>query len=102
MAGTTNSTNGDIPGFGNKGCLDRETHGHYPTNFYADTDGDGYGNAQSTLLACEKTGRVCFHPLDCDDSKNLRYPGQRKFGGGNGIDDNCNGQIDEFNPSHLH
>lgn len=99
MAGTTNSTNGDITqAFGNKDAWIVKLMDITPQTFYADTDGDGYGNAQSTLLACEKPAGYVSNSLDCDDSKNFVYPGAAEICG-NGIDDNCNGQIDEFNPT---
>ena len=55
---------------------------------YRDSDGDGYGS--NTLVAC---GGVTNN-TDCDDTKAAVHPGAAEICG-NGIDDNCNGQVDE-------
>jgi hypothetical protein len=64
------------------------------TTYYRDVDGDGVGSAASG------TTRNCMPPLgfsaldgDCDDYDNRRTPGKPETC--NGLDDNCNGQIDE-------
>lgn len=64
------------------------------TNWYADNDGDGFGNATIDSL-------YCFHPVgfvannkDCNDTLNYIHPNANEncF---NSIDDNCNLIIDE-------
>ena len=55
-----------------------------------DSDGDGYNNASFGCLSC----------TDCDDSKSDINPSTKDDGSGYngdtiGLDDNCNGQIDE-------
>ena len=63
------------------------------STFYADADGDGYGNVNATTLACSApTGYVSDH-TDCDDAHSSVHPGAVEVC--NGIDDNCDGQIDE-------
>ncbi len=64
------------------------------TTYYRDVDGDGVGAASSG------TTRNCMVPLgysasdgDCDDYDNRRAPGKPEAC--NGLDDNCNGQVDE-------
>jgi large repetitive protein len=63
--------------------------------FYADTDGDGYGDPDNTIMAAG-----CFPPAghvanstDCDDSNPAIHPDTQEVC--NGIDDNCNNLIDE-------
>ena len=64
------------------------------TTYYADADGDGYGNISSTQSSCGATpsGYVA-NSNDCDDGNQNINPGAAEAC--NGIDDNCNGQIDE-------
>ncbi|MFN4884976.1 MAG: gliding motility-associated C-terminal domain-containing protein, partial [Bacteroidota bacterium] len=61
--------------------------------FYADADGDGFGDAGSTTLACTAPEGYVTDNTDCDDASATVYPGATEVC--NGIDDNCNGQIDE-------
>jgi hypothetical protein len=65
------------------------------TIYYADTDGDGYGNPSATILACNgaPNGYVA-QSGDCNDTSATAYPGSTEICG-NGIDDDCDGQIDE-------
>jgi hypothetical protein len=64
------------------------------TNYYPDADGDGYGNklamAQS---ACAPVSGKVTNNTDCDDSRFGVHPGATEVC--NGLDDNCNGMIDE-------
>src|SRR5438132_5704829 len=61
--------------------------------FYADADGDGYGNANVTTLACSAPSGYVSNSTDCNDANAAVHPGATEVC--NGIDDNCNGQIDE-------
>jgi len=97
VACTSGSNNGDVTG--NHGSTDYwivKLSGTNPTTFYADADGDGYGNPIVSMMACEKPAGYVADNTDCDDSKNYVYPGAIELCG-NGIDDNCNGLIDEIN-----
>ncbi len=51
-----------------------------------DNDGDGYGQFNSDYCT--------YSEIDCDDTDPYVNPGQKEIPG-NGIDDNCNGKIDE-------
>ncbi|MBL7745967.1 MAG: T9SS type A sorting domain-containing protein, partial [Chitinophagaceae bacterium] len=64
------------------------------TTFYRDADGDGYGNAAVTTLACSAPAGYVTNNTDCNDNNASVYPGATEVCGNN-IDDNCNGQIDE-------
>ncbi|MCB9743739.1 MAG: putative metal-binding motif-containing protein [Alphaproteobacteria bacterium] len=44
------------------------------TEWYADSDGDGYGDADSTLEACEAPRGYVDDDTDCDDSDASVYP----------------------------
>ena len=63
------------------------------TTFYADADGDGYGDAASTTLACSVPAGFVADATDCNDANASINPGAAEVC--NGIDDNCDGNIDE-------
>ncbi|MEO6037704.1 MAG: putative metal-binding motif-containing protein, partial [Saprospiraceae bacterium] len=63
------------------------------TNFYADIDGDGYGNPAVSTLACTAPAGYVSNNQDCNDDAAAIHPGQVE--NCNGLDDNCNGQVDE-------
>jgi hypothetical protein len=66
--------------------------------FYVDADGDGYGNPNSSVLACSAPGGYVNNNGDCNDNPATGgasiHPGAIEICG-NTIDDNCNGQTDE-------
>ena len=64
--------------------------------YYRDLDGDGYGNANVLALACTQPAGYASNSTDCSDSNAAVHPGATEVC--NGIDDNCNGSIDEGNP----
>jgi len=64
------------------------------TNFYADADGDGFGDLNSTILACSQPEGYVSNSDDCDDNDASVNPGAEEICDNN-IDDNCNGEIDE-------
>ena len=63
------------------------------TTWYRDTDGDGFGDPTNTLEACEPSEGVSSNGSDCNDGNAAVYPGADELC--NGIDDNCDGAIDE-------
>ena len=64
------------------------------TTYYADTDGDGYGNSASSTSACSgaPAGYVA-NATDCNDSDAGINPGATEVC--NSTDDNCDGATDE-------
>ena len=62
--------------------------------WYEDSDGDSYGNAGSALAACTQPEGYVADNTDCDDDNGGSYPGNAEVCG-NGIDDNCDGNVDE-------
>ena len=65
--------------------------------FYADVDGDGFGNENNTILACSVPSGYVTNTEDCNDTNDVISPNSTEFC--NGIDDNCDGQIDELGVS---
>ena len=61
--------------------------------YYADADGDGYGDAGTQTLSCGLPPGHVTNSDDCDDTDPNINPAA--IDNCNGVDDNCNGQIDE-------
>lgn len=66
------------------------------TRFYADKDGDGFGDAQDFILTCSGLVPDGFvsNSLDCDDNNSDINPEGTEIPC-NGIDENCNGNLDD-------
>jgi len=63
------------------------------STFYADADGDGYGNAAINVQACSAPAGYVASNIDCDDTNSNIHPGAAEIC--DGKDNNCNGQTDE-------
>jgi hypothetical protein len=64
------------------------------STYYADTDGDSYGNPSVSREACIQPLGYLKDNTDCDDTKATVHPNAVEIAS-NGIDDNCDGSIDE-------
>ncbi len=64
-----------------------------PTSFYADSDGDGYGDPASAIQACEAPSGTVTDATDCDDGDASIHPGADEIC--NDTDDDCDGLSDE-------
>ncbi|MBM4391011.1 MAG: putative metal-binding motif-containing protein [Deltaproteobacteria bacterium] len=63
------------------------------STWYADSDGDGYGNAASTTVACDAPVGYLADDSDCDDTSADVSPTETERC--NGIDDDCDSSVDE-------
>ncbi|PIE67622.1 MAG: hypothetical protein CSA23_03330 [Deltaproteobacteria bacterium] len=61
--------------------------------FYEDRDGDGFGNAGSTIDVCKQPPGYVTNSTDCNDDSNRAYPGGTEIC--DGLDNDCNGQVDD-------
>jgi MYXO-CTERM domain-containing protein len=64
------------------------------TTYYADSDGDGYGDPGVTQDACAPPSGYVADNTDCDDSEDTVYPGANEIC--DGLDNDCNGLIDDY------
>ena len=60
--------------------------------WHADADGDGFGDASSTTVACDAPEGFVADDADCDDADGGTYPGVPEYC--NDKDDDCDGNID--------
>ncbi len=61
--------------------------------WYADTDGDTYGDGDSSLSACDAPSGYVATSTDCDDSASGTYPGASEYC--DDEDNDCDGSTDE-------
>jgi hypothetical protein len=63
------------------------------STFYADEDGDGYGDALKTVEACAVPDGYVTDATDCDDADPRVFPGNQEVC--DGLDNDCNGAADD-------
>ena len=63
------------------------------TTFYADADGDGFGDASERDTACTQPVGYLLDATDCDDVDPEVNPAATELC--NGVDDDCDGTVDE-------
>lgn len=65
-----------------------------PTTWYADADGDGFGDLDSTTaLVCDQPSGYVSNITDCDDTDATVNPDATEYC--DGVDNNCDGVTDE-------
>ena len=79
-------------------CSGDETDVAGWTEYYADTDGDGFGDAGSALGACDgQPSGYVPDSTDCNDNESAMYPGNTEVC--DGLDNDCSGLIDDGQPT---
>jgi len=63
------------------------------TTYYADNDGDGFGDPNTTSTGCTQPAGYVADNTDCDDNDANNFPGNTEVC--DGADNNCDGQVDE-------
>ncbi|MCB9758890.1 MAG: FG-GAP repeat protein [Alphaproteobacteria bacterium] len=73
----------DCDGETDEDAVDRQT-------WYADADGDGFGDPEAAQLACEAPEGTVADATDCDDAAPDTWPGAVEIPG-DGVDQDCDG-----------
>ncbi|MCP4807857.1 MAG: hypothetical protein GY884_21140 [Proteobacteria bacterium] len=73
-------------------CDDYDAEVGAPLTWYADTDGDGFGNLATATDACEQPNAFVLDDTDCDDGNGAVNPAATEVC--NGFDDDCDGALD--------
>ncbi|MEC7984850.1 MAG: putative metal-binding motif-containing protein, partial [Myxococcota bacterium] len=84
---------GDSAVVGGDDCDDTDIAAFTSTTWYADLDGDLYGDVNSVQLACNQPSNAVAVSGDCDDGNAQVNPDASETC--NALDDDCDGQIDE-------
>lgn len=74
-------------------CDEEIDEGFSKNTYYTDNDGDGYGVTSQMISACQQPENASSKGGDCDDRYPEVNPAAKEIC--NGLDDNCDGQIDE-------
>jgi MYXO-CTERM domain-containing protein len=77
-------------------CDGSVDEGAASATWYADSDGDGFGDPTNSVDACVQPTGTVSNPDDCDDTNALIRPGAPEVC--NGEDDDCDGPADEGLP----
>jgi MYXO-CTERM domain-containing protein len=62
------------------------------STWYADVDGDGYGDPESRLVRCDPPEGYVSDNTDCDDTSPATAPGESEVC--DGVDNDCDGVVD--------
>ena len=91
--GTSNDADGDGVS-ADTDCDDADPEVGEGTVWYADVDGDGFGDPSAETIACEQPDDAVDNADDCDDSSSLAQPGDSAELC-DGLDNDCNGEVDD-------
>ncbi len=69
------------------------------STFYADSDGDGFGNPASTIAACGVPSEYVGNSGDCDDTDSAVHPDATEICDAASVDEDCNDQANDADPA---
>ena len=92
-----NNEDDDCDGFVDEGSDANAPAGSL--TFFNDADGDGYGDPNIIISQCAMPSTYVSNDQDCDDANVDIYPNAIEYC--NGLDDNCNGSVDESTAVNL-
>lgn len=81
------------------GAVDAADSGVEEPMWYADLDGDGFGDPSTGIAASEPPAGYVATAGDCDDVDPLIHPDAQERCDGAGVDEDCDGLIDGADPS---
>ena len=67
--------------------------------YYADFDGDGYGDLNAMVRSCSLPDQYVENDGDCDDDDPLRNPSAREICDEENVDEDCDGYVDDDDDS---
>ncbi|MBM4389589.1 MAG: hypothetical protein FJ090_00595 [Deltaproteobacteria bacterium] len=80
---------------------DSSTSSGSMSTLYRDADGDSYGDASSTMLACDDVAGYATSASDCDDGDANVNPGETEVCDSADTDEDCDGLADDSDPSVI-
>ncbi|MFT5679302.1 MAG: hypothetical protein ACI8RZ_000206, partial [Myxococcota bacterium] len=102
---SANSCDMDVDGYdaehcGGADCNDCDSGTDVGDDWYADDDGDSYGDASSTTAACSLPSGYVADATDCDDTDSAINPAATETC--DGEDNDCDGDIDESGSTYTY
>ncbi len=84
---------------GRADSLDRSADPSSQYTFYADDDGDGYGDVGDSIVACDAPAGFVSNANDCDDSRDDVSPAETEVCDAYDTDEDCDGLADDADSS---